>query len=708
MNKKELVKRISDIASLDPKTARLALESILDIITETLADGEEIRIRGFGSMQRRKLHSRKYYHFATKEMRISREKPVVVFKPSSCLISQRKQIVDSGIHIKTISELGFVPQPDSVFNYDSWNGGETSEHEVEQRFITKPSKIEHLVSSEGNLIIPNKLNLGTRRQLKHEKEEQVFEYVGTVNETLNSYCELSYEEMNYPTLLIPRPGIKILNFYYCGFITGGVTEPILFHRLEKRLKAIEPEIDILRNVTLPIKNRDYGYKPDIALVWQKYNLYFDIEIDEPYDIVSRRPIHYIGGSDVLRNGYFLQNGWYVIRISEEQVVKQTENVVNYICKIIYCMTLDERFKLDYNDYSSERWTEESAKQMAKENIREEYLGIKRVNADASQQTIVEQGIDEYCSPEQFSFTRPDIEIIDCDIAKKNDINKIINNYKYIIIKRLYDGYEFISEKGYIQDVVENYHYGLKVYDLVEGISIFISYDNIDSYRGTNTIYKEFEVKNANQIIPQAIFCCNPITFLYHRSSDDESNKFRVIVSYPTYWYEDDFEKLKDEMTPKQLLGEALMWTLKNCETFDTTSYFSGYYHKSIRTYKIDRMTDLRVYDCFKPASTYNINDVWAVLNKGYGLTAEIMMGNFPNVKKKTLLYLGNLCNAYVMLDKIDLAMQIYLSYDKDTYVPELLNSWRDACMGDIDHFISNDIHKNKFEIVKRMLQDNGW
>ena len=55
MNKKELAKRISDIASLDPKTARLALESILDIITETLADGEEIRIRGFGSMQRRKL-----------------------------------------------------------------------------------------------------------------------------------------------------------------------------------------------------------------------------------------------------------------------------------------------------------------------------------------------------------------------------------------------------------------------------------------------------------------------------------------------------------------------------------------------------------------------------------------------------------------------------------------------------------------------------
>ena len=102
-------------ASLDPKTARLALESILDIITETLADGEEIRIRGFGRMQRRKLHSRKYYHFSTKEMRISREKPVVVFKPSSRLISQHKQIVDSSIHIKTISELGFVPQSNSVF-----------------------------------------------------------------------------------------------------------------------------------------------------------------------------------------------------------------------------------------------------------------------------------------------------------------------------------------------------------------------------------------------------------------------------------------------------------------------------------------------------------------------------------------------------------------------------------------------------------------
>ena len=95
--------------------------------------------------------------------------------------------------------------------------------------------------------------------------------MGTVIETINSYGELSYEEKNYPTLLIPRPGIKILIYNHCGQITGGITEPILYYGLEEKIKAIEPEIDILRNVALPIKNRNYGYKPDIAFVWQKYN-----------------------------------------------------------------------------------------------------------------------------------------------------------------------------------------------------------------------------------------------------------------------------------------------------------------------------------------------------------------------------------------------------------------------------------------------------
>lgn len=65
---------------------------------------------------------------------------------------------------------------------------------------------------------------------------------------------------------------------------------------------------MLDNVKLPILNRNYSYRPDFCLYWAKKQLYIDIEIDEPYDIVSRKPIHYQGNGDNLRDRYFIRNG----------------------------------------------------------------------------------------------------------------------------------------------------------------------------------------------------------------------------------------------------------------------------------------------------------------------------------------------------------------------------------------------------------------
>ncbi len=50
MNKSELIKRMSD--RLDQLTVRdvdLAVQTLLDLMTDTLADGERIEIRGFGT-----------------------------------------------------------------------------------------------------------------------------------------------------------------------------------------------------------------------------------------------------------------------------------------------------------------------------------------------------------------------------------------------------------------------------------------------------------------------------------------------------------------------------------------------------------------------------------------------------------------------------------------------------------------------------------
>ena len=49
MNMKELVKEATKRSTLTQKEIREALDSILEVITETLSRGEKVEIRGFGS-----------------------------------------------------------------------------------------------------------------------------------------------------------------------------------------------------------------------------------------------------------------------------------------------------------------------------------------------------------------------------------------------------------------------------------------------------------------------------------------------------------------------------------------------------------------------------------------------------------------------------------------------------------------------------------
>jgi very-short-patch-repair endonuclease len=62
------------------------------------------------------------------------------------------------------------------------------------------------------------------------------------------------------------------------------------------------------------------YAPDFCFIDAATGMHIDIEIDEPYVADSKEPIHY-RDKDTDRNAFFTQNGWLVIRFSEEQIVK---------------------------------------------------------------------------------------------------------------------------------------------------------------------------------------------------------------------------------------------------------------------------------------------------------------------------------------------------------------------------------------------------
>lgn len=119
------------------------------------------------------------------------------------------------------------------------------------------------------------------------------------------------------------------------------------------------------------------YFPDLALIINDI-CYIDIEIDEPYSFVEDIPIHYIGSSDLERDTFFTEVGWYVVRFSEFQIknnyedcIALIENLVNFTLtkKVIYLNNLNDIRE----SIKSPKWTYEEAEEMIKENWRETYL-----------------------------------------------------------------------------------------------------------------------------------------------------------------------------------------------------------------------------------------------------------------------------------------------------------------------------------------------
>lgn len=76
------------------------------------------------------------------------------------------------------------------------------------------------------------------------------------------------------------------------------------------------------------------YEPDIALIGKvNRSLRIDIEIDEPYAGITRQPTH-CKGNDTLRDLYFTDRGWIVIRFSEYQVHMFEKECLRFISEVI--------------------------------------------------------------------------------------------------------------------------------------------------------------------------------------------------------------------------------------------------------------------------------------------------------------------------------------------------------------------------------------
>jgi len=149
----------------------------------------------------------------------------------------------------------------------------------------------------------------------------------------------------------------------------------------RQLKQDISDIEISNNVHMVIPNFNKPYEPDIVLLDKELNLYIDIEIDEPYDGYFRYPTHYINPEDEIkqddiRDLFFTESGWIVIRFTEKQVHCQAYECIDYIKNVLHSI-YNRDFTKDVKCESENQWDYNQCIRWQKIYYREKYLGIER-------------------------------------------------------------------------------------------------------------------------------------------------------------------------------------------------------------------------------------------------------------------------------------------------------------------------------------------
>ena len=152
------------------------------------------------------------------------------------------------------------------------------------------------------------------------------------------------------------------------------------------------DIELTNNVHMVIPNYSKPYEPDIVLFDKKLNLYIDVEIDEPYDGFYRYPTHNYKAEvyfkqDNIRDLFFTESGWVVIRFTEKQVHKQPNECIDYIKNVINSIqstgfSKTPKCEVEY------QWDENQCIQWQLNNYRENYLEIHSFDKRTSHKEVV--------------------------------------------------------------------------------------------------------------------------------------------------------------------------------------------------------------------------------------------------------------------------------------------------------------------------------
>ena len=175
-------------------------------------------------------------------------------------------------------------------------------------------------------------------------------------------------------------GLKIPTPISNPYLTG-VSEESFYNFLKSRDSNFYKNHSLIEGGGL-----ESYYVPDIVYFNKNNGLVIDIEIDEPYLGADGTPIHYEGYDDS-RNKFFRNNGWIIVRFTEEQVVIAPTLCYEFIKNLVDRVLLG-KLEIEYGKIERfPQWTKDEGHKLAFSRYRNRYLKANLVERMSEERLI---------------------------------------------------------------------------------------------------------------------------------------------------------------------------------------------------------------------------------------------------------------------------------------------------------------------------------
>lgn len=466
--------------------------------------------------------------------------------------------------------------------------------------------------------------------------------------------------------------------------------------LQKGLAVLEQlgaGIRVSTRATLPVADTEWGLHPDVLIEWPEKELCVAVLVDAPYDLRTGAAWHSVpSATDSWINYYYTNRGACVVRVAEEQLIEDYEQVLAYLSNYLYEQTGDHRLMQQVAwGVSTPLWSAEGVQAAAAHHYREQYLG-----RDLLRETLALEQSVRPAGWEQLPFT---IEQLPAEYKKVLAFKEAAR--KYIVVRTRPYGSQVVFRK----DQVQGKGLWLAGVDQIKNETVELPFWQIEEIAGADNIDKPIEggaqlsMERLQAILADAVCQYHPVAVQY-RGAD--GNWQQTVLYWLTFAplqggsvslpYGGLFQDLMtDSVDPESIVG------------------MSALHHRVVRVALRD-IRSIRVLDVFvteREGIGALVNGIYCAVLYQQAPLAELLYNSLPEDVKLMPYAQANYAHLCMLKQEYKKAYAIYTSIDPQQPMQENM-TWEDMISNDFTELVKNDVEPELFIRMAHDLNRAGW